>query len=133
MKKMTIKSWAIDDRPREKLIAKGARSLSTAELIAILISSGNKQESAVDLSKRVLLSANNNIHELAKFSLQKLTSFRVIGPAKAISIITALELGNRRQLENFTATPKITGSKDVYNTMQPLLGCLLYTSPSPRD
>jgi DNA repair protein RadC len=124
MKKMTIKSWAIDDRPREKLIAKGARSLSTAELIAILISSGNKEESAVDLSKRILLSANNNIHELAKFSLQKLTSFRGIGPAKAISIITALELGNRRQLENFTATPKITGSKDVYNTMQPLLGSL---------
>jgi len=124
MKKMTIKSWAVDDRPREKLIAKGPSSLSAAELIAILIGSGNKQESAVDLSKRILMSVDNNIHQLATLTLEKLTSFKGIGMAKAIAIITALELGKRRQLANFVVNPKITGSKDVYDIMQPLLGSL---------
>jgi len=90
MKKMTIKSWAVDDRPREKLIAKGPSSLSAAELIAILIGSGNKQESAVDLSKRILMSVDNNIHQLATLTPEKLTSFKGIGTAKAIAIITAL-------------------------------------------
>ena len=124
MKKMTIKSWAVDDRPREKLIAKGPSSLSAAELIAILIGSGNKQESAVDLSKRILMSVNNNIHQLSTLTPEKLTSFKGIGMAKAIAIITALELGKRRQLANFAVNPKITGSKDVYDIMQPLLGSL---------
>ena len=124
MKKMTIKSWAVDDRPREKLIAKGPSSLSAAELIAILIGSGNKQESAVDLSKRILMSVDNNIHQLATLTPEKLTSFKGIGTAKAIAIITALELGKRRQLANFAVNPKITGSKDVYDIMQPLLGSL---------
>jgi DNA repair protein RadC len=126
MKKMTIKSWAVDDRPREKLIAKGPSSLSAAELIAILIGSGNKQESAVDLSKRILMSVDNNIHQLATLTPEKLTSFKGIGMAKAIAIITALELGKRRQLANFAINPKITGSKDVYDIMQPLLGSLLH-------
>jgi len=124
MKKMTIKSWAVDDRPREKLIAKGPSSLSAAELIAILIGSGNKQESAVDLSKRILMSVDNNIHQLSTLTAEKLTSFKGIGMAKAIAIITALELGKRRQLANFAINPKITGSKDVYDIMQPLLGSL---------
>ena len=124
MKKMTIKSWAVDDRPREKLIAKGPSSLSAAELIAILIGSGNKQESAVDLSKRILMSVDNNIHQLSTLTAEKLTSFKGIGMAKAIAIITALELGKRRQLANFAVNPKITGSKDVYDIMQPLLGSL---------
>ena len=124
MKKMTIKHWAVDDRPREKLIAKGPSSLSAAELIAILIGSGNKQESAVDLSKRILMSVDNNIHQLSTLTAEKLTSFKGIGMAKAIAIITALELGKRRQLANFAVNPKITGSKDVYDIMQPLLGSL---------
>lgn len=124
MKKMTIKSWAVDDRPREKLIAKGPSSLSAAELIAILIGSGNKQESAVDLSKRILMSVDNNIHQLSTLTAEKLTSFKGIGMAKAIAIITALELGKRRQLSNFAVNPKISGSKDVYDIMQPLLGYL---------
>ena len=106
MKKMTIKSWAVDDRPREKLIAKGPSSLSAAELIAILIGSGNKQESAVDLSKRILMSVDNNIHQLSTLTPEKLTSFKGIGMAKAIAIITALELGKRRQLANFAVNPK---------------------------
>ena len=124
MKKLTIKSWALDDRPREKLLAKGKASLSDAELIAILIGSGNRQESAVSLSKRILQSVTGNINELAKLSVEKLMTFKGIGEAKAISIITALELGKRRQLETALEKPKITSSKDGYNLMQPIIGDL---------
>ena len=122
MEKLTIKSWALDDRPREKLLAKGKTVLSDAELIAILIGSGNREESAVALSKRILQSVKGNINELAKLSVEKLTEFKGIGDAKAISIITALELGKRRQLEVALEKPKITSSKDVANLMQPILG-----------
>ena len=124
MEKLTIKSWALDDRPREKLVAKGKTTLSDAELIAILIGSGNRNESAVGLSKRILQSVNGNINELAKLSVTQLTTFKGIGEAKAISIITALELGKRRQLETALEKPKITSSKDVFNLMQPIIGDL---------
>jgi DNA repair protein RadC len=124
MEKLTIKSWALDDRPREKLLAKGKIALSDAELIAILIGSGNREESAVALSKRILKGVNGNINELAKLSVKKLTIFKGIGDAKAISIITALELGKRRQLEAALEKPKISSSKDVANLMQPVLGDL---------
>lgn len=124
MEKLTIKSWALDDRPREKLVAKGKTTLSDAELIAILIGSGNRNESAVGLSKRILQSVDGNINELAKLSVEKLTNFKGIGEAKAISIITALELGKRRQLETALEKPKITSSKDVFNVMQPIIGDL---------
>ncbi|QOD62294.1 DNA repair protein RadC [Polaribacter haliotis] len=124
MEKLTIKSWALDDRPREKLIAKGKASLSDAELVAILIGSGNKKESAVALSKRILNYVNGNINELAKLSVEKLTEFNGIGEAKAISIITALELGKRRQFENTLEKPKIGSSKDVANVMQLVIGDL---------
>jgi len=124
MEKLTIKSWALDDRPREKLLAKGKTALSDAELIAILIGSGNREESAVALSKRILKGVNGNINELAKLSVKKLTIFKGIGDAKAISIITALELGKRRQLEAALEKPKISSSKDVANLMQPVLGDL---------
>lgn len=122
MEKLTIKSWALDDRPREKLIAKGKQALSDAELIAILIGSGNRQESAVGLSKRILKSVDGNINALAKLSVEKLTEFKGIGEAKAIAIITALELGKRRQLEIALEKPRITSSKDVFNLMQPVIG-----------
>ena len=124
MEKLTIKSWALDDRPREKLLAKGKTALSDAELIAILIGSGNKQESAVALAKRIFQSVNGNINELAKLSVAKLTLFKGIGEAKAISIITALELGKRRQLELALEKPKINSSKAVFNVMQPIVGDL---------
>jgi DNA repair protein RadC len=124
MKKFTIKSWALDDRPREKLIDKGKIALSDAELIAILIGSGNRDESAVGLAKRILNSINGNINELAKLSLEKLTEFKGIGEAKAINIITALELGKRRQLEAALEKPIITSSKDVANLMQQIIGDL---------
>ncbi|MBU3009863.1 DNA repair protein RadC [Polaribacter vadi] len=124
MEKLTIKSWALDDRPREKLLAKGKNVLSDAELIAILIGSGNRNESAVALSKRILQSVEGNINALAKLSVEKLTKFKGIGEAKAIAIITALELGKRRQLEVALEKPKITSSKDVFNVMQPIIGDL---------
>ena len=120
MEKRTIKFWAQDDRPREKLLAKGKTSLSNAELIAILIGSGNKNESAVDLSKRILQSVDNNIHQLAKLSAEKLMSFHGIGEAKAISILTALELGKRRQYESSAEMQKISSSEDVFTLMKPI-------------
>lgn len=124
MEKLTIKTWALDDRPREKLVAKGKLALSDAELIAILIGSGNRDESAVGLSKRILQSVNGNINALAKLSVEKLCEFKGIGEAKAISIITALELGKRRQLEITLEKPKISSSKNGFNLMQPIIGDL---------
>jgi len=124
MEKLTIKSWALDDRPREKLLGKGKTTLSDAELIAILIGSGNREETAVALSKRILKSVEGNINNLAKLSVKKISSFKGIGEAKAIAIITALELGKRRQLEIALKKPKITSSKAVFNIMQPLIGDL---------
>ena len=124
MKKLTIKSWAQDDRPREKLLTKGAHVLSTAELIAILIGTGNKEETAVDLSKRILASVQNNIPELAKLSFHKLTNFKGIGPAKAIAIMTALELGKRRQQEMTIQHETISSSKEAFEMMKPILADL---------
>jgi len=120
----SIKSWAEDDRPREKMLLKGRIALSDAELIAILIGSGSKNESAVSLSKRILASVNNNLNKLGRLGVSELLKFKGIGEAKAISIITALELGRRRQLETALELPKITCSKDVFSIMQPIIGDL---------
>ncbi len=119
---LTIKHWNEDDRPREKLMIKGKNVLSDAELIAVLIGSGNREESAVELSKRILVSINNSLNELGKLSVDDLIKFKGIGEAKAISIITALELGRRRRLEDALEKPKITSSKSVFDVMQPILG-----------
>lgn len=121
-KPLSIKSWAEDDRPREKLMLKGKTALSDAELIAILIGSGGRNESAVALSKRILASIDNNLNKLGKISVLDLQKFKGIGEAKAISIITALELGRRRRLEEAMELPQITGSKAIFNIMQPLIG-----------
>src|SRR5580704_1463784 len=94
--KISIKSWAEEDRPREKLSGQGRRALTDAELIAILIGSGNRDESAVELSKRILHHYDNDLNKLAKASINELSNFRGIGEAKAISIIAALEIGRRR-------------------------------------
>ena len=93
----SIKNWNEDDRPREKLLLKGRISLSDAELIAILIGSGSRNESAVSLSQRILASANNNLNELERLSIAELMQFKGIGKAKAISIAAAMELGRRRR------------------------------------
>ncbi len=125
-KPMPIKSWAEEDRPREKLVIKGKSVLSDAELIAILIGSGSRSESAVDLSKRILYSIDNNLNKLGKLSVTDLQKFNGIGEAKAVSIITALELGRRRRLEEALVVPKITSSSAVFEIMQPLIGELQY-------
>ena len=95
----SIKSWNVEDRPREKLLIKGISSLSKTELVAILIGSGNKDESAVDLSKRILASVDFSLHELGKLTVNKLIEFKGIGEAKAITIVAALELSRRRRSE----------------------------------
>ncbi len=118
----SIKSWAEDDRPREKLLKKGKLALSDAELIAILISSGSRNESAVELSKRILAGAKNNLSNLGKFSMQELCQFKGVGPAKAVSIIAALELGRRRRIEEAVEKKKITSSTSVFELMQPVIG-----------
>ena len=120
----SIKNWSQDDQPRKKLRDKGRAALSDAELVAILISSGNKDESAVDLSKRILASTGNNLSELGKLSLQQLMAFKGIGEAKAITIAAALELGRRRRGEAALEKDKITSSRSVFELMQPLLGDL---------
>lgn len=116
----TIKSWAEDDRPREKLVAKGPVSLTDAELLAILIASGSRNESAVDLCKRILASVGNNLSELSKLSINDLMKFKGIGDAKAISIVAALELGKRRRLAEATQREAITCSRDAYDILLPL-------------
>src|SRR5690606_38085475 len=118
----SIKNWNHTDQPREKLRDKGKASLSDAELVAILIGSGSKNESAVDLSKRILASVNNNLNALGKLSLKQLMVFKGIGEAKAISIAAALELGRRRGGETHLEKKKITSSQSVFQVMQPILG-----------
>lgn len=118
----SIKYWAEDDQPREKLMLKGKAALSDAELIAILIGSGSRNESAVELSKRILASVDNNLNALGKQSLQQLMSFKGIGEAKAITIAAAMELGRRRRDETGVDLKRITSSRAVFEIMQPIIG-----------
>ncbi len=118
----SIKSWNENDRPREKLLLKGRVALSDAELIAILIGSGSRNESAVTLSQRILASVENNLHELGRLSISDLKRFKGIGEAKAIAISAALELGRRRRGEERVERKKISSSTTVYELMQPILG-----------
>ncbi len=125
--KTTIRNWAEDDRPREKLMLKGKAALSDAELIAILIGSGNTEESAVELSKRILKLAKDNLIELSKLSIPELIkTFKGIGEAKAISIIAALELGKRRRSAEVMERKKINSSKDAFDILQTLVADCLY-------
>lgn len=118
----SIKHWSEDDKPREKLMLKGKSVLSDAELIAILIGSGSRNESAVDLSKRILASVDNNLNALGKLSILQLCEFKGIGEAKAISIIAAAELARRRNSEEAETILKLTTAKEVFKIMQPLIG-----------
>lgn len=120
----SIKNWNQDDQPREKLLYKGKAALSDAELVAILIGSGNREESAVALCKRILASVDNNLNELGKLSIKQLTEFKGIGEAKAITIAAALELGRRRRGELALEKKKITSSNSVFELMQPVIGDL---------
>lgn len=118
----SIKQWNEDDRPREKLLAKGRTALSDAELIAILIGSGSRNESAVALSRRILASVGNNLQELGKLDIKDLMQFKGIGEAKAICIAAALELGRRRRVGEALERNKINSSRSVFELMQPVIG-----------
>ena len=119
--KTSIKHWAEEDRPREKLLLKGRQQLSDAELLAILISSGSREETAVSLAQRLLQSVDNNLNELGKSGLTELMKFKGIGQAKAICIAAALELGRRRQLSDIKKRPKVCSSEDAYQLIAPIL------------
>jgi DNA repair protein RadC len=121
-----IKHWALEDRPREKLLAKGITSLSNAELLAILIRSGGREESAVELARRILTGAGNNLRELGKLSVNDLVKHKGMGPAKAVAIIAALELGRRRGKTDSQDKIRISGSQDVYTLFQPVLSDLVH-------
>ena len=130
MKKLTIKDWAGDDRPREKVLLRGITSLSNAELLAILIGSGNNDESAIQLSQRILNTVNNNLYAFGKLSLSELTKrckwmvVEGIGVAKGVTILAALELGRRRREAEPAVRLQITCSRDVYDLFFPLLADL---------
>ena len=112
-KKYSIKFWAKDDRPREKLLSKGPENLSDSELLAILISNGNKIKSAVELARDVLRLGKDNLNELGKLNVKEITRVNGIGEAKAIAIVAALEIGRRRQAMSYVEKPVVTSSKDV--------------------
>ena len=117
--KLKITEWAIEDRPREKMMLHGIRALSNAELIAILIGSGNVDETAVELSQRILNSAGNSLNNLGKYGMDDFVKpFKGIGEAKAITIMAALEIGRRRRDEELPRRPSISGSADVYNLLR---------------
>ncbi len=116
--KLRITEWAVEDRPREKMMLHGIRALSNAELIAILIGSGNLEETAVELSQRILNSVDNSLNKLGKYGLDDLKQFKGIGEAKAITIMAALEIGRRRRDEELPKRPSIGGSRDVYNLVR---------------
>jgi DNA repair protein RadC len=121
----SIKEWSIDDRPREKMLAKGRQSLTDSELLAIILGSGSIGESAVDLSKRILRDHNNNLNELGKITIKDLVKkYKGVGEAKAINIIAALELGRRRQDTDPLQRSTIKSSKDAFNILYPLVADL---------
>jgi DNA repair protein RadC len=125
-KKLSIKQWAEDDRPREKMMKKGIAALSNTELIAILFGTGTHNESAVELARKLLDNAENNLNSLAKFDLKEFRKIKGIGEAKAITVLTALELGKRRKIEEVVDRKKIESSKDVFHIFSSILGDLPY-------
>lgn len=116
--KYSIKQWAKDDRPREKLLLKGAESLSNSELLAILIQNGSKEKSAVDLAKEILKAGKDNLNELGKISTKELMKIKGIGEAKAITIAAALELGRRRHASTPLEKQRVVSSSDVASYLQ---------------
>jgi DNA repair protein RadC len=119
--KLNIKDWAEEDRPREKLEQRGAQQLTNAELLAILIGSGNAEKSAVELMRDVLADCNNNLNTLGKRSIRELESFKGVGPAKAITILAACELGKRRQMQDVEERADLGAPLLIYNYMHPLM------------
>ncbi|MBQ8501168.1 MAG: DNA repair protein RadC [Bacteroides sp.] len=121
MEKLNINQWAEEDRPREKMMLKGAEALSDAELLAILIGSGNTEESAVALMQRVLAACDNDLSKLSKWEVRDFSRFKGLGPAKSITVMAALELGKRRKLQEHTERATIRSSADIYDLFHPLM------------
>ena len=139
MQATSIKNWAEDERPREKMLQKGAGALTDAELLAILISSGTKEKSALDLAREILAQAHNHLHELGRLSILELKKTKGIGEARAITIAAALELGRRRQSSEAIKRPTITGSEQAAEIILPLLQdlnheafCVMYLNQANR-
>ena len=127
--KLNINQWAEEDRPREKMERLGAEALSDAELLAILVGSGSTKEDAVSLMKRILSDCNNNLNTLGKLSIRDLCQYNGIGPAKAITIMAACELGKRRQLEKAEERPELSTATRIYNHMHPVMQDLDVAEP----
>ena len=123
---LKITDWAVEDRPREKMIQYGTSTLSDAELLGILISSGTKDKSAIDLGRELLALVNNNLNALGKLTIADLTKINGIGNARAVTITAALELGRRRKLAEIPEVIQIKCSKDVADIFQPILSDLLH-------
>ncbi len=119
-----IKEWAEDDRPREKLMNKGIKTLSDVELLAILLRTGSKSESAVQLAQRILSQNDNNLNTLAKLNVNELKKYKGVGPTKAVTVNAALELGRRRKRSDIIHRSKINSSKDAFTVLLPLLNDL---------
>jgi len=119
--KVSIKKWAKDDRPREKLLGKNPSTLSDSELLAILIGNGHREKNAVDLAKEVLRLGKNNLNELGKVTIQEMMRLKGIGKVKAVTIVAALELGRRRQASLYLEKPIVKSSRDIANYLQALL------------
>ena len=125
--KLSVKDWSPDDQPREKLLSKGVHALSDTELLAIILGSGSRTESVVELAQRILSSAGNNINQLGKISVKQFISeFKGVGEAKAVSIVAALELGRRRKSEGVLFREQVRSSSDIYHYFYPLLIDLSY-------
>lgn len=121
MQKLNINQWAEEDRPREKMMQRGAEALTDAELLGILIGSGSTDESAVSLMQRILATCDNNLNLLAKWEVRDFARFKGMGPAKSITIMAALELGKRRNLQMQAERQQVRSSADIYNLFHPLL------------
>ena len=126
MENFSIKAWAEADRPREKMATQGHHSLSDSELLAILLRSGSNSETAVELSRRILGSVENDLAKLSRLSVSELSKFKGMGHVKSLTVMAALELGRRRRLSEATKSTKITSSKDVAEIFSPDLCDLLY-------
>ena len=123
-KKSSIRNWSLEDRPREKFLSSGSQNLSDVELLAILLGSGTRDTSAVDLARQILESAGNNLHQLGKSGFSDLKRIKGIGQAKALLLMSAFELGRRRSQSSGTPKLKISSSKDVFTLFHPILGDL---------
>ena len=124
MSYISIKKWASDDRPREKLLKKGVQSLSDTELLAIIIGSGTREISAVELARQILSQADNNLTLLGKKSVADLMRLKGIGEAKAVGLVAAFELGRRRNQSEWVEKDQLNSSREVFNYIQPLISDL---------